>query len=158
MISGIMIALSGTDPPTEYPEYKTLAAATLSDYNVPHTGISSYLPQNPSLDLVESTTESTETPSEDSIAQATIDSLKNQIELLRSEKTTKKQQKVPAPKLVVKTKRIYVRDTIQVPVHYNNPQVGIKENPTENCISVYEVHKVGEICSENKTSSAEVRE
>ena len=34
-------------------------------------------------------------------------------------------------------------------------QVGTKEGPTEECVSVYEVHKVDEICPENTNSSVE---
>lgn len=55
----------------------------------------------------------------------------------------------PAPPPVV------VRDTIREAHYYIATQVGMKEGPTDECIPVYEVHKVDEICPETNNSSVE---
>lgn len=73
-----------------------------------------------------------------------------------TEQVTKvKVKKVPVPSNVIEVNVPARRDTIQVPVYYLATQVGNKEGPTGECISVYEVHKVDEICPENIISSVE---
>lgn len=48
---------------------------------------------------------------------------------------------------------IVVRDTIREAHYYLATQVGNKEGPTGECVPIYEVHKVGEVCSENSDPS-----
>ena len=54
---------------------------------------------------------------------------------------------------VLDTVYITKTDTIQVPVYYLATQVGNKEGPTGECIPIYEVRKVDEICPETTNSS-----
>ena len=61
--------------------------------------------------------------------------------------TTVKWRRAPAPEPIVK------RDTIWETRYYLATQVGNKEGPTDECIPVYEVHKVNELCPENTNSS-----
>lgn len=64
------------------------------------------------------------------------------------EQVTKvKWRTAPAPEPII------VRDTIREAHYYLATQVGNKESPTDECISVYEVHKVDEICPETTNSS-----
>ena len=69
--------------------------------------------------------------------------------------TKVKVKKVPVPSNVMEINVTTRRDTIQVPVYYLATQVGTKEGPTGECISVYEIHKVDEICPENINSSVQ---
>jgi hypothetical protein len=154
MVSGIMMAITASDP-SPGTGYKTMAAAT-PQYYMPSSGGTNVvempnLPQDLLLDLAKkkglSIAEQT-TANADSIL---IDSLKKQISSLEKKRqvTKVKWRKVPAPKPIIKT------DTIQVPIYYLATQVGKKESPTGKCISVYEVHKVDEICSETTNSSVD---
>lgn len=60
---------------------------------------------------------------------------------------TVKRRKVAVPTPVV------MRDTIREAHYYLIKQVGTKENPTGDCIPVYEVHKVNEVCPDENNSS-----
>ena len=76
---------------------------------------------------------------------------------IKEQVTKVKVKKVPVPSNVVEVNVSPTRiDTIQVPVYYLATQVGNKEGPTGECISVYEVHKVDEICPETTNSSVEL--
>lgn len=134
MISGIMMAITASDP-SPGTGYKTLAAATLphqmSDTDrmiIPQDLLRDFAKKNEVLDTVYITK---------------TDTIKEQV-------TKVKWRKAPVPKPIVE------RDTIQVPVYYLATQVGNKEGPKGECISVYEVHKVDEICPEITNSSVEL--
>lgn len=67
-----------------------------------------------------------------------------------------KVKKVPVPSNVIEVD-VPARkvDTIQVPVYYLATQVGTKEGSKDQCIPIYEVHKVDELCPEIINSSVE---
>lgn len=153
LLSGVMMAVTASDssPGTGY---KTMNAATLPNTVItfPSTDVSNVvLPQDLSLDLAKkkglnASTDKT-TVGVDSV---TIDSLKKRIAYLEQKRqvTKVKWRKAPVPKPIVK-------DTIRVPIYYLATQVGNKEGPTGKCISVYEVHKVDEICTGTTISSTD---
>ena len=124
-------------------------AATASDlFAIPVSNDGTVmLPQDLSLDLAKKGLSASEQTTEDANV-ATIDSLNRRIsELERTRQVTKvKWKKAPAPPPVAP-------DTIRVPVYYLATQVGNKESPTGECISIYEVHKVDEICTGTTISS-----
>lgn len=131
MVSGIMLAMSGSDTsPTK--GYKTLSASTLDVNNIPK-GLLRDFAKNSVQDTVYITK---------------TDTIKEQV-------TKVKIKKVPVPSNVVETNVITRTDTIQVPVYYLATQVGNKEGPTGECIQVYEVHKVDEICPDTTNSYVE---
>ena len=73
---------------------------------------------------------------------------------IKEQVTKVKVKKVPVPSNVMEINVTSSRtDTIQVPVYYLATQVGTKEGPAGECTSVYEVHKVDEICPETINSS-----
>ena len=80
-----------------------------------------------------------------------VDSLKQRIDYLEKKKqvTMVKWRKSKSPP-EVRT------DTVSVPVYYLATKTGMKEGPDGKCVSVYEVHKVDEICPENDNSSVEL--
>ena len=141
MISGIMMAITASDP-SPGTGYKTMVAATMPQV------------YTPSIPLAVSDTGLLDIPEDlvrdlakhkgvlDTVYITKTDTIKEQV-------TKVKWRQAPAPAPVVE------RDTIQVPVYYLATQVGNKEGPTGECISVYEVHKVDEICPETTISSAE---
>lgn len=147
-VFGVGLAISGLDPPNL--SHAQLANASTLPIVVPqNTAIVDYsaLPldlrlgqENKANDEAEITVEV-----KDSVV---IDSLQKRIIQLESKpQVTKiKWRTGPAPPPIVQ------KDTIRVPVYYLATQVGIKEEPTGECISVYEVHKVDEICPELETS------
>lgn len=139
MVSGIMMAIS-TSNDTGIDGYKSVSAATVS-YD-PNVVKMPSVPQN----LLQGLNKNVP----DTVYITKTDTIKEQVTMI-------KWQKASAPKPVVKTKLITktveVRDTIQVPVYYLATQTGKKEGPADQCVSVYEVHKVDEICPENINSS-----
>lgn len=153
-LSGVMMAITASDP-SPGPSYKAISAATLPrpvmSFPSADTGTIA-LPQDLLLDLAKKqglnvTAEKTTA----GVDSAIVDSLKQRIvDLEQKGQVTKvKWRRAPAPAPIVK------RDTIQVPVYYLATQVGNKEGPTGECISVYEVHKVDEICPGTTISSVE---
>ena len=153
-ISGIMMAVTASDP-SPGSGYKTLSAATLPYLRLPSadTGTIAYpiIPQDLLLDLAKKKGLNTTEQTSVGVDSATVDSLKQRIVDLeqRRQVTKVKWRRAPALKPIVKS------DTIRVPVYYLATQVGNKEGPTGECISVYEVHKVDKICPENLNSSVE---
>ena len=146
MISGIMMALHASDPSPQT-GYKTIAASTMpkvytSVYEVKDTG---------QLDLSEDFVRSLAKQKGvlDTVFITKTDTIKEQV-------TKVKVKKVPVPSNVMEINVQARTDTIQVPVYYLATQVGSKEGPTGECISVYEVHKVDEICPEITNSSVEL--
>lgn len=123
--------------------YKTMAAATIDLSQM-------QIPRDLLLDASRNTNVKELTPMvEVQFDSIKVDSLNRRVKELESKSSVVKTKwlKAPAPKPIVKT----VRDT--VPIYYLATQVGNKEGPTGECISVYEVHKVDEICSEISNSS-----
>lgn len=128
--------------------YNTLNAATLPSWSASATkGENTVLPQflswnfeDKAVSKSEQTSDFTENLLIDSLYKRTV-ALENERQVIKV-----KWRKVPVPGPVV-------RDTVQVPTYYLATQVGNKEGPTGECISVYEVHKVDEICSGTTNSS-----
>lgn len=136
MVSGIMMAITTSDPPTNT-GYSTISASTLPTmYPNMDTGTID-IPQDLLRDLA------VKHKVRDTVYITKTDTVKEQV-------TKVKWRKVSAPKPIVE------RDTIQVPIYYLATQVGNKEGPTGECISVYEVHKVDKICPEIINSSVEL--
>ena len=127
MISGIMLATANDSSSKD--GYKTLAAATPMPQQLYGNIVN---PLNLSEDLVRDLAK--QKGVQDTVYITKTDTIKEQV-------TKVKWRKAPAPAPVAP-------DTIQVPVYYLATQVGNKEGPTGECISVYEVHKVDEICPE----------
>jgi len=152
MLSGVMMAITASDP-SPGTGYKTMSAATVSRQvlSFPPTDTNTIaLPQDLLLDLAKKQGLNITAQTTVCVDSAIVDSLKQRIvDLEQTRQVTKvKWRRAPAPAPIVK------RDTVHVPVYYLATQVGNKEGPTGECISVYEVHKVDEICSETTISSA----
>ena len=126
MISGIMLATANSSQTG----YKTMAAATST--------FTQTIPKLSDLseDLVRDLAK--QKGVQDTVYITKTDTIKEQV-------TKVKWRKAPVPAPIAP-------DTIQVPVYYLVTQVGNKEGPTGECISVYEVHKVDEICPEISNS------
>lgn len=141
MVSGIMLAIRspGTHIQNET-GYKTIAAATIPDITF-KPAISKNL--GGSLDMPEDLVRdfAKQKGWMDTVYVTKTDTIVKPV-------TKVKWKKVPAPKATP--------DTVKVPVYYLATQVGNKEDPTGKCVSVYEVHKVDEICSEIINSSVEL--
>lgn len=153
-LSGVMKAITDSDP-SPGQSYKAISAATLPRpvLSIPSADTGTIaLPQDLLLDLAKkqglNVFAGKTTAGVDS---ALVDSLQQRIIALEQirQVTKVKWRRVPAPVPIVE------RDTIQVPVYYLATQVGNKEGPTGECISIYEVHKVDEICPEMTISSVE---
>lgn len=136
MISGIIMAIQKEDPTSDNNGYKTIAAAT----SYQNTILPRMIPKGLETDFTFQSVR-------DTVYITKTDTIKEQV-------TKVKWKKVSVPSPIVKTKVIKTRDTIQVPVYYLTKQIGSKEEPTDKCVSVYEVHKVNEICPEDINSSA----
>lgn len=153
-ISGIMLAVTASDPSSNL-SYKTMSAATL-----PLEWKSQLqMPQDLLLDLAKKSVSNTPEVTTGSVDSDYVDSLQKRIASLEKTKqvTKVKVKKVPVPSNVmeINVTASHRTDTVQVPVYYLATQVGNKEGPTGECISVYEVHKVDEICPEIPNSSVE---
>lgn len=142
MISGIMMAISASDPSSSS-GYKSLSAATMPNiglaYNTGSMGLSESLEKDVAKNGVRDTVYITKT-----------DTIKEQV-------TKVKVKKVPVPSNImeINVTSSHRTDTVQVPVYYLATQVGNKEGPTGECISIYEVHKVDEICTGTTNSYVE---
>lgn len=126
--------------------YNTIHAASPPHFEKMNTAS---LPQDLLLDLAKQKSLSIAEKTTANTDSSLIDSLKNRIMILeqKGQVTKVKWRKVLVPKPVIQ------KDTVNVPVYYIATQVGNKEGPTGECISVYEVHKVDEICPETINSS-----
>lgn len=150
---GVGLAISGLDPPN-LSHAQSAAAMTPSIYqydtSYPTTTIidSSSLPLDLQLDQAKKALTDADITTAN-VDSAIVDSLEQVITELKQKKqvTKVKWRTGPAPPPIVQ------KDTIRVPVYYLATQVGTKEEPTGNCISVYEVHQVDEICPEQQTST-----
>lgn len=125
--------------------YNTLNAATLPSWST-----SAEMPALPQLLSQKFEDKAVSEPelTSDFTESVLIDSLYKRTIALENEKQVVKVKwrKVPVPGPVV-------RDTVLVPTYYLATRVGNKEGPTGECVSVYEVHKVDEICSGITNSS-----
>lgn len=143
-LSGVMMAIIASDPSPGI-NSKAVQASVLPTYNFPVVGSTT-----PKLDL-----------SEDLVRdlaknKGLLDTVYiTKTDTVRTKITKIKVKKVPVPSNVIEVNVPARRDTILVPVYYLARQVGNKEGPTGDCISVYEVHKVDEICPEISNSSVE---
>lgn len=138
--SGAMLALTGTDP-SPGTGYKTVAATTVQ---MPPLKFPSISLDTNTVDVPEDLVRDLAKKKGvlDTVYITKTDTIKEQV-------TKVKWRKAPAPKPIV------VRDTIREAHYYLATQVGNKEGPTDQCISIYEVHKVDEICPEITNSSVQ---
>ena len=140
MISGIMMAITASDP-SPGNNYKTVAAATPK----------MYIPTFPELKADTGTIDLSDDLVRDiAKKKGVLDTVYiTKTDTIKEQVTKVKWRKASAPTPVVK------RDTIQVPVYYLATQVETKEDSTGQCIPVYELRKVDELCTGTKTSSVE---
>lgn len=130
-----MMAITASDP-SPGTGYKTMAAGTMPVQLFPSVDTNTIqLPQDLLLDLAKKGVR-------DTVFITNTDTIKEQV-------TKVKWRKAPAPKPIV------VRDTIRETHYYLATQVGNKEGPTGECIPIYEVHKVDEICPGITNSSVD---
>lgn len=141
MISGIMMALTASDP-SPGTGYKTAAAATIAKV---------YTPIVPRITADTGTIDISKDLVRDlAIQKGVLDTVYiTKTDTIIEQVTKVKWRQAHAPDTVV------MRDTIREAHYYLATQVGDKEGPTGECISVYEVHKVDEICPEITNSSVE---
>lgn len=151
LVCGILMAItSGKSPGTGY---KSMSAATLyipsQDTNTIELPT---LPYSSSMSVEEKSLNDGADMTTARVASETIDSLQQRVEELeRTRQVTKvKWCRAPAPEPIV------VRDTIREAHYYLATQTGTKEGPGGECIPVYEVHKVDEICPEINNSSVKL--
>ena len=141
LMSGVMMALTASDP-SPGTGYKTTVASTIPQFSIAPIKVASMdtcivdIPEDIVRDLAK------RKGVLDTVYITKTDTIKEQV-------TKVKWQKAPAPKPVI------VRDTIREAHYYLATQVGNKEGPTGECISVYEVHEVDKICPDNTNSSVE---
>ena len=145
------MAITGSDQSSSS-GYKTASAATMPYYSFPRIDTGTIdIPQDLLLDLANKKGLNVTAKTNAGVDSAIIDSLQQRITYLeqKGQVTKVKWRKGAAPKPII------MRDTIKVPVYYLATQVGNKEGPTGESISIYEVHKVDEICSKTTISSVE---
>lgn len=138
LLSGVMMAITESNR-SPGSGYKTVAAATVPQFSSPIMRIDTGtidLPEDLVRDLAK------RKGVLDTVFVTKTDTIKEQVTKVRW-------RKVPAPKPIVE------RDTVHVPVYYLATQVGNKEGPKGECVSVYEVHKVDEICPGTTNSSVD---
>jgi hypothetical protein len=142
MISGIMMAITASDP-SPGTNYKTISAATPSQpLYIPYT--------------IQKTDTGTLDLSEDLVRdlakkKGLLDTVYiTKTDTVKEEVTKVKWRKAPVPAPIV------VRDTIREAHYYLATQVGMKDGPKDQCIPIYEVHKVDELCPEIINSSGEL--
>lgn len=132
--------------------YKTMSTATMPAivYNTSADTCPITLPQDLLLDLAKKQDSSTPEVTTGNADALLVDSLRQRINDLEQAKsvTKVKWKRGSAPPPVI-------RDTVEVPKYYLATQVGNKEGPSGECIRVYEVHEVDEICSGTTISSAD---
>lgn len=156
-VFGIGLAMYGIRTPN-LDHTQTVAAGTIGlEKYAPLTTIQySQLPQDLRLDLAKNAP-TAEAITTEAVDTAMVDSLTKRIAQLEQQKqvTTVKWKRGPAPPPVVKTKVIerHTTDTIQVPVYYLATQVDKKEGSTGQCVPIYEVRKVDELCPQIINSS-----
>lgn len=144
MVSGIMMAITASDP-SPGTGYKAMSAAT---HNMYLPTIQDTCTIDLSEDLVRDLAKKKGVL--DTVFITKTDTIKEQV-------TKVKVKKVPVPSNIMEINVSSTRtDTIQVPVYYLATQVGNKEGPTGECISVYHVRKVDEICPDSTNSSVEL--
>lgn len=125
MIAGVAMAIHRSDPSNNPYGYKTMSAATLPQVR-PELLNGMQLPLDLRLDQAKRNS------APDTVFITKTDTITKQV-------TKVKWKKVPVPSPVI-------RDTLYVPRYYLATQVGNKEGPMDNCIQVYELQKVDEIC------------
>ena len=103
------------------------------------------LPQDLLLDLAKKQSV------QDTVFITKTDTIKEQVTKVKWKKVA-----VPSPVIDVTVTSQCRIDTVEKPVYYLATQSGNKEGPDGSCISVYEVHRVDEICPEIANSSIDV--
>ena len=144
MVSGIMMAISASDP-SPGTGYKTMAAATVPVFETPKFEVptlNSAVYKDGIVDLPEDLLRylAEKKGVLDTVYVTKTDTIKEQV-------TKVKWKKVPVPNPMVE------RDTIREAHYYIATQVGTKEEPTGECVSIYEFREVDTICPETLNSS-----
>jgi hypothetical protein len=136
-----MMAITTSDPKPVV-RYNTMAAATLPQFNIPTIAATQ---DTGKIDLSEDLIRelAREKGVLDTVCITKTDTIKEQV-------TKVKWKRAPAPDPIV------IRDTIRETYYYLATQTGMKEGPGGECIPIYEVHKVDEICPETNNSSVKL--
>jgi hypothetical protein len=134
MISGVMMAMTASVSSDDN-SYKTLSAATIPEYkvpNIPYTNGAFDLPDDLVRDLA------IKKGFLDTTSVTTVDPVVKTV-------TKVKWKMAPRPDPVI------IRDTLIENHYYLATQIGNKEDQNGDCIPVYEIRKVNEICAPNDT-------
>ena len=136
-ISGIAMAITAHDPPSKT-GYKTLAAATMQQ---PQVLVPVVAKDTGTIDLPEELVRDLAKQKGvlDTVYITKTDTIKEQVTMVKWRKVS-----VPEP--------VVVRDTIREAHYYLATQTGTKEGPAGECIPVYEIKKVDELCPEINSS------
>lgn len=141
-IVGIAMAVNNTDKSRSINSAQMMAATAPNIYTFPTAKL-----DTGTIDLSEDLVRDLAKKHgvQDTVYITKTDTIKEQV-------TKVKWRKAPVPAPVVK------RDTIRETHYYLATQVGSKESPTGECIPIYEVHKVNEVCPEmiNSTTDNDV--
>jgi len=143
LLSGMYLGMLDTD--VENSSYKTIHASTMTqprfEYEFPK-----FQRDTATLDLSEDLLRDLAKRKGvlDTVYVTKTDTIKEQV-------TKVKWRKAPAASSVmeINVTSSHRTDTIQVPVYYLATQVGNKEGPNNECIPVYEVRKVSELCPDS---------
>lgn len=146
MISGIVLAKTSTVQSTA-DSYKSISAATMP--NIFSTPIPVAKLDTGTLDLSEDLVRDLAKRKGvlDTVYITKTDTIKEQVTKVKWRKGT-----APPPVMEINVTAKQRTDTVHVPVYYLATQVGNKEGPTGQKISLYEVHKVDEL--DLKTNSS----
>ena len=141
-LSGGMLAITASSPSSRSDSYKMMNAANRP---VMQLAANPVLPQDLLLDLAKKQSV------QDTVFITKTDTIKEQVTKVKWKKVA-----VPSPVIDVTVTSQCRIDTVEKPVYYIATQSGNKEGPDGSCISVYEVHRVDEICPEIANSSIDV--
>lgn len=162
-IFGVGLAITTLDSNTTLSKAQTISAGTiqqLPEFGVPHgTAVLDY--SSMPLDFQLSQAKKASVDADITTAEtesAKVDSLTRVITQLKQAKQVTKVKwrtgPAPPPKIVEKI----IKDTVKVPVYYLATQVEKKEDSSDECIPVYEIRKVDEICPNTNSSNGHVIE
>lgn len=148
MISGIMMAMTVSNSSATDTGYKSMSAATpMSIMDTPI--LPSIINDTGTLDIPEDLLRDLAKRKGvlDTVYVTKTDTNKEQVTKVKRRKVT-----APKPVMEINVTASSRTDTILVPVYYLATQVGNKEGPTGQKISLYEVHKIDEV--DLKTNSS----
>ena len=144
MISGIMMAITATNNSSSK-SYKAIQASTLPKYTMPQ--LPTMATDTGTIDLSEDLVRDLAKKKGvlDTVYITKTDTVKEQVTKVKWRKAT-----VASPVMEINVTKTRT-DTIHVPVYYLATQVGNKEGPNNECIPIYELRKVDELCPNSST-------